>query len=80
MRMIQGLTAALVAVGTMLGPALSARAQPTVVPLTKPLRLASPVHPAKGATAIYIVKLKNPGAASYKAASARVGGASKPGS
>ena len=43
-----------------------AQAQVLQVPLTETLRLAAPVRPVKGATAVYIVKLKAPGAASYK--------------
>src|SRR5690606_5360024 len=31
-----------------------------------PLRLAAPVRPAKDAASVYIVKLRQPGAASYK--------------
>jgi hypothetical protein len=41
-------------------------AQATFVPLPKPMRLTAPVRPAKGGVAVYIVKLKDPGAASYK--------------
>src|SRR6188472_708949 len=41
-------------------------AQATFVPLPKPMRLTAPVRPAKGGVAVYIVKLKEPGAASYK--------------
>ena len=37
------------------------------VPLTKPMRLALPVRPAKSGSAVYLVKLKEPGAASYRA-------------
>ncbi|HEX7079791.1 MAG TPA: S8 family serine peptidase [Gammaproteobacteria bacterium] len=33
---------------------------------TGPLSLAAPVRPAKGASAVYLVKLKRPGAAAYK--------------
>jgi subtilisin family serine protease len=36
------------------------------VPLTKPMRLALPVRPAKSGSAVYLVKLKEPGAASYR--------------
>ena len=66
-------------VGVLLGAPFPALAQPTLVPITKPLHLAAPVQPAKGGTAIYIVKLKDPGASAYKAASAG-GGAMKPAS
>jgi subtilisin family serine protease len=48
------------------GPMPGAVAQVTHVPLTDPLRLAAPVRPVKGGAAIYIVKLKAPGAATYK--------------
>ena len=58
------MAATLFAVGAVLG--VPAHAQPTVGPVTKPLQLAAPVRPAKGGTAIYIVKLKDAGAASYK--------------
>jgi len=58
-----GLAAAFVlAVGCL----LPAAAQLEHVPITEPLRLAAPVRPMKGGTAVYIVKLKTPGAASYK--------------
>jgi subtilisin family serine protease len=43
----------------------AAFAQATLVPLVKPLRLAAPVRPVKGGSAVYIVKLKDSGAASY---------------
>jgi subtilisin family serine protease len=43
-----------------------AAAQATFVPLTKPMRLTAPARPAKGGAAVYIVKLKEPGAAAYK--------------
>jgi hypothetical protein len=46
--------------------ALPAAAQPVHVPITEQLRLAGPVRPVKGATSVYIVKLKAPGAATYK--------------
>jgi subtilisin family serine protease len=36
------------------------------VPLTKPMRLALPVRPAKSGSAVYLVKLKEPGAATYR--------------
>ena len=40
--------------------------QLAVAPLTAPVRLAAPARPAKrGTTSVYIVKLKEPGAASY---------------
>ncbi len=45
-------------------------APPTVaaVAITTPVKLAAPARPAKGgSTSVYIVKLKDPGAASYKA-------------
>jgi subtilisin family serine protease len=42
----------------------------TVVPLRSPVRTAAPVRPAKrGAASVYIVKLREPGAASYGGAS-----------
>jgi subtilisin family serine protease len=44
----------------------AAVAQATFVPLTKPMGLAAPVRPVKGGAATYIVKLKEPGAATYK--------------
>lgn len=40
-------------------------AQATFVPLVKPLRLAAPVRPVKGGSGVYIVKLKDKGAAGY---------------
>ena len=43
-----------------------AAAQVTHVQLTQPLRLAGPLQPDKGGSAVYIVKLRTPGAASYK--------------
>ena len=43
-----------------------AAAQVTHVPITEPLRLAGPLQPVKGGSAVYIVKLRDPGAASYK--------------
>jgi subtilisin family serine protease len=52
---------------TLLTPAA---AQVTHVPITEPLRLAGPLRPVKGGTAVYIVKLRAPGAASYKRAPA----------
>ena len=55
-----------------------ADAQATFVPLTKPMRLAAPVRPVKSGAAIYIVKLKEPGAASYKGGTAGYA-ATKPG-
>jgi subtilisin family serine protease len=40
------------------------------VPITTPIKLAAPARPVKsGATSVYIVKLKDPGAASYGSAS-----------
>ena len=45
-----------------------AAAQVTHVPITEPLRLAGPLQPVKGGAAVYIVKLRDPGAASYKRA------------
>jgi subtilisin family serine protease len=44
-----------------------AAAQVTHVQRSEPLRLAAPLGPVKGGTAVYIVKLREPGAASYKA-------------
>ena len=49
-----------------IGAVAPAAAQVTLVPLTDPLRLAAPVRPVKSGTAIYIVQLKDAGAASYK--------------
>ena len=46
----------------------SASAQVTHVQINEPLRLASPLPPGKGGAAVYIVKLRTPGAASYKRA------------
>lgn len=48
------------------GAAPHAHAQATHVPLVDPVRLAAPARPAKGGEAIYIVKLKDAGAASYQ--------------
>ena len=42
------------------------------------MRLTAPVRPAKGGAAVYIVKLKEPGAASYKGGAAGFA-ATKPG-
>src|SRR5688572_24147997 len=47
-----------------------AAAQVTHVPITEPFGLASPVSSDKGGSAVYIVKLRTPGAASYKRAPA----------
>jgi subtilisin family serine protease len=50
----------------------------TAVPITTPVRLAAPARPVKrGATTVYIVTLKDPGAASYRSAS--IYSAGKPG-
>jgi len=62
-RAINGLAAAIVVAPTL---TLPAAAQPLHVPITEPLRLAAPVRPVKSPTAVYIVKLKAPGAATYK--------------
>jgi subtilisin family serine protease len=43
-----------------------AAAQVTHVEVTQPLRLAGPLAPVKGGASVYIVKLRQPGAASYK--------------
>ncbi|RPI64151.1 MAG: hypothetical protein EHM50_01120, partial [Lysobacterales bacterium] len=48
---------------TVLTPAA---AQVAHVEVTEPLRLVGPLRPVKGGTAVYIVKLRQPGAASYK--------------
>src|SRR6185503_2414877 len=45
---------------------LPAAAQPTHVQVTEPLRLVGPLRAGKGGEAVYIVKLRQPGAASYK--------------
>jgi hypothetical protein len=45
-----------------------AAAQVTHVELTEPLQLVGPLSPVKGGTSVYIVKLRQPGAASYKRA------------
>ena len=47
---------------------MPAAAQVTHVERSEPLRLASPLSPVKGGTAVYIVKLRTPGAATYKRA------------
>jgi subtilisin family serine protease len=47
-----------------------AAAQVTHVPITEPFGLTSPVSSDKGGSAVYIVKLRTPGAASYKRAPA----------
>jgi len=44
-----------------------AAAQVAHVQVTEPLRLVGPLRPVKGGAAVYIVKLRQPGAASYKA-------------
>jgi subtilisin family serine protease len=59
------------------GTAPPAFAQAGLVPLTEPVRLASPVRPVKSDVAVYIVKLKAPGAASYQRELSGVG-SSKP--
>jgi hypothetical protein len=46
--------------------AVPAAAQPTHVQVTEPLRLVGPLGPVKGGSAVYIVKLRQPGAASLK--------------
>ena len=46
--------------------AASALGQVTLAPLTEPLRLVGPVVAAKPGTAVYIVKLRDAGAATYK--------------
>lgn len=43
-----------------------AAAQVTHQPITEPLRLVGTVRPTKGGAAVYIVKLRTPGAATYK--------------
>ena len=43
-----------------------AAAQVAHVQVTEPLRLVGPLRPVKGGAAVYIVKLRQPGAASYK--------------
>src|SRR5262245_34197362 len=43
-----------------------AAAQVTQAPVTEPLRLVSPLRPVKGGEAVYIVKLRQAGAASLK--------------
>jgi subtilisin family serine protease len=43
-----------------------AAAQVTHVQITEPLQLAGPLGPVKGGSAVYIVKLRQPGAASVK--------------
>ncbi len=43
-----------------------AAAQVAHVQVTEPLRLSGPLPPVKGGAAVYIVKLRQPGAASYK--------------
>jgi hypothetical protein len=43
-----------------------AAAQVTHVQITEPLQLAGPLGPVKGGSAVYIVKLRQPGAASFK--------------
>src|SRR5512139_3361814 len=45
---------------------MSAAAQVTHVQVTQPLRLVGPLRPAKGGEAVYIVKLRQAGAASLK--------------
>jgi subtilisin family serine protease len=55
-----------------------AAAQATFVTLTQPMRLAAPVRPVKGGAGMYIVKLREPGAASYKGGAAGFA-ATKPG-
>src|SRR5688572_33485288 len=43
-----------------------AAAQVTHVQVTEPLQLVAPLRPVKGGEAVYIVKLRQPGAASLK--------------
>ena len=43
-----------------------ATAQVTHVQVTEPLQLVGPLRPVKGGEAVYIVKLRQPGAASLK--------------
>ncbi|HLF12675.1 MAG TPA: S8 family serine peptidase, partial [Gammaproteobacteria bacterium] len=50
----------------LIGAVAPAAAQVTLAPLTEPLRLAAPVRPTKSGTAVYIVQLKDAGAANYK--------------
>jgi subtilisin family serine protease len=45
---------------------MPAAAQVTHVPIAEPFQLAGPLQPVKGGAAVYIVKLRQPGAASYK--------------
>ncbi len=61
------------------GWALPAAAQLQHVPITEPLRLAGTIRPVKGAKAVYIVKLRAPGAASYRGTVSALG-ATKPSS
>jgi subtilisin family serine protease len=61
------------------GWVLPAAAQLQHVPITEPLRLAGSIRPVKGAKAVYIVKLRAPGAASYRGNVSALG-ATKPSS
>lgn len=76
MRVFHGLAATLLAGSALLGS--PARGQPAFVPVTKPLQVAGPVRSAKDGAAVYIVKLKDPGAATYKGGAGF--GATKPAS
>jgi len=55
---------------------LPATAQVVQDPPTRPMRLLSPVRPVKRPASVYIVKLKAPGAASYKSTFGENGAAS----
>ncbi len=50
----------------LLAVAAPIRAQVTVAPLTEPLGVSGPVTPVKSGRAVYIVKLRDAGAATYK--------------
>ena len=55
---------------------LPATAQVVQEPVTQRMQLVSPVRPVKHPASIYIVKLKAPGAASYKSTFGESGAAS----
>src|SRR5512143_2196658 len=71
------LAAALAAAAVALLPAT---AQVVQEPVTQPMQLVSPVRPVKRPASVYIVKLKAPGAASYKSTFGETGAAPPTGS
>ncbi len=62
---VRGVAALLATLAMSVCTAQHAAAQVQVAPLTQRPHLAAPVRPVKGGPGVYIVKLKDPGAATY---------------